>query len=137
MPRKESGAVPEGNSFVPHQNEFGSGQPAIADLYRLVKERFIQSDRYLDRVKSHFDQHKKKSDERMEMARGTNQRVASLVHNARQSRLVIEADVKTDKKTRERTDGAAIAVQAMHGDSFFTEPSRSRPDVLDQLRRES
>ena len=29
----------------------------------------------------------------------------------------MEADVKTDKKTRERTEGAAAAVQAKHGDS--------------------
>ena len=28
----------------------------------------------------------------------------------------MEADVKTDKKTRERTEGAAAAVQAKHGD---------------------
>ena len=30
----------------------------------------------------------------------------------------MEADGQADKKTRERTEGAATAVQAMHGDSF-------------------
>ena len=40
MPRKESEAVPEGNGPVPQQEEFGSGQPTLADVYRMVKEVF-------------------------------------------------------------------------------------------------
>ena len=32
----------------------------------------------------------------------------------------MEADGQADTKTRERTEGAATAVQAMHGDSCFT-----------------
>ena len=33
--------------------------------------------------------------------------------------LAMEADGQEDKKTRERTEGAATAKQAMHGDRFF------------------
>ena len=39
MPRKESEAVPEGNSPVPQREEFGSGQPTLADVYRPLQER--------------------------------------------------------------------------------------------------
>ena len=84
----------------------------------MTKERFDQLDRYLDRMKSHFGQQEKKLDELMEMTRGTNQRVASLEQDARQLRLAMETDGPSDTKTRERTRGAAKAVQAMHGDSF-------------------
>ena len=47
-----------------------------------------------------------------------NQRLAILEHDARQPRPTMEADVQAHKKTRERTEGAATAVQAMHEDSF-------------------
>ena len=47
-----------------------------------------------------------------------NQRLASLEQDARQPHLAMEADVTADKKTRERTEGAATAVQAKHGDSW-------------------
>ena len=50
--------------------------------------------------------------------RNMDQRVASLEHDARQPRLAMEADGQANTKTRERTEGAAKAVQAMHGDSF-------------------
>ena len=41
MPRKESEAVPEGNSPVPQQEEFGSGEPTtLANVYRLFEERY-------------------------------------------------------------------------------------------------
>ena len=33
MTRKESKAVPEGNGPVPQQEEFGSGEPTLADVY--------------------------------------------------------------------------------------------------------
>ena len=49
-----------------------------------------------------------------------NQRViARLEQGARQPRLAMEADGQADTKTRERTEGAATAVQAMHRDSCF------------------
>ena len=38
----------------------------------MIKERFDQSDRYLDKMKSHFDHQEKKLDEFMEMTRETN-----------------------------------------------------------------
>ena len=41
-------------------------------------------------------------------------------HEARQPRLAIEADGPANTKTRERTEGAATAVQAMRGDSCTT-----------------
>ena len=40
MPQKESEPVSEGNAPVPQQEEFGSGEPALADVYRLFEERF-------------------------------------------------------------------------------------------------
>ena len=46
-----------------------------------------------------------------------DQHVASLEHDARQPRLAMEADAHANAKTREHTEGAATAVQAMHGDS--------------------
>ena len=50
--------------------------------------------------------------------RRMDQRVARLDQDARQPRLAMEADGPVDTKTRERTDGAATALQAMNGDSF-------------------
>ena len=46
-----------------------------------------------------------------------DQRLTRLEQDARQPRLAMEVDGQADTKTRERTDGAATAVQAMHGDS--------------------
>ena len=37
MPREESEAVPEGNDPVLQQEEFRSGQPTLADVYRMAK----------------------------------------------------------------------------------------------------
>ena len=49
--------------------------------------------------------------------RATDQREAGLERGARQPRLTMEADGSANTKTRERTEGAASAVPAMHGDS--------------------
>ena len=76
MPRNWSEAVPEGYDPIPQQEEFVSGQHTLAGVYRMFKERFDQSGRYWDNLKSHFDQQEKKLDELMEMARGTSQRVS-------------------------------------------------------------
>ena len=59
--------------------------------------------------------------------RETRQRIASLEQNARQPRLVIEAVAQADTETRERTEGATKAVQAMHGDSCFANRVESNP----------
>ena len=63
MPQKESKAVPEGNGPVPQQEELGSGQPTLANVYRMMEERFDKLDRYLDSMKRHFDQQEKKLDD--------------------------------------------------------------------------
>ena len=47
-----------------------------------------------------------------------DQRLTRLEHDARQPRLIMEANGPANTKTPERTEGAATAVQAMHGDSF-------------------
>ena len=49
--------------------------------------------------------------------RRINQHLTSLEQEDRQPRLAKEADVKAGKKTRERTEGVATAVQAKHGDT--------------------
>ena len=46
------------------------------------------------------------------------QHLPSLTQDARQSRLAMVAGEPAETKTRERTEGAATAVQTMHGDSF-------------------
>ena len=54
MPRKESEPVPEGSGPVPQQEEFGSGELTLADVYRLFEERFDscfdRRDRKLDKM---------------------------------------------------------------------------------------
>ena len=57
--------------------------------------------------------------------RRIDQRLASL--GARQPRLVMEADVLADKKARKRTEGAAVAVQAKHGDSCSAKRVQAGP----------
>ena len=104
MPQKESKAVPEGSGPIPQQGKFGSGQPTLTNVYRMMEKLFDRSDRYLDSIKRHFDQHEKMLDEFMEMV---DQRVASLEQDAQQPRLTTEADGPADTKTRECTEGAA------------------------------
>ena len=53
-----------------------------------------------------------------------DQCLTRLEHNARQACLAVVVDGPANTKTRERTEGAAKAVQAMHGESF----SASRVD---------
>ena len=98
MPRKESEAVPEGNGPVRQQEKFGSGQLTLVDTYRKIEVW----DRKMDEITRLLEQH-----------------LASLEQDARQPCLATEADGPADTKTRERTEAAATAVQAMHGDSFF------------------
>ena len=73
MPRKQGKAVPESNDLVSHHDEFESGEPTMADLYRMIIEQFDRSD----------DQ----CNELTENMRLTNQRLAGLEHEARQPRL--------------------------------------------------
>ena len=116
MPRNYwSESVPEGNCPVPQQEEFGSDQLTLADVYRMMEGFCDRSERKMD-------------DELAEEMRGTNRRVASLEQDARQPRLAIKADGPSDTKTRECTEGAAKAVQAMHGSSFSA--NRVDPDPI-------
>ena len=52
-----------------------------------------------------------------EQAKMLDKRLARLEHDVRQPRLAMEADGPANTKTRERTEGAATAVQAMYGNS--------------------
>ena len=98
MLRKESEAVSEGNGPV-HQEEFGFGQPEPVDVYRPIKL-----------MMSYFK----------EQTKMLEKRLTSLKHGARQACLAMEADGPANTKFPERTEGAAIAAQAMHGDSCTT-----------------
>ena len=69
--------------------------------------------------------------------RSMDQRLASLEHGAGQPHLVMKADRQADKKNRERTEGVAQAVQAMHGDSFLRKKDRRRSKGLDHFQREN
>ena len=59
-------------------------------------------------------------EEYIEERTSIDQRLTRLEHGARQPRLDMEADGQAGTKTRERTEGAATTVQAMHGDSCIT-----------------
>ena len=70
-------------------------------IYQLFEKYF---NRQMNLMKSYFDQ----LDELMEKMRETNQRPIGSKPNARQPRLVMEADdVTSDEKTRKRTEEAA------------------------------
>ena len=93
--------VLEGNDPVP-QKELESGQPTMEDVYRRMKLLI-----------SHFEG---KMDELSDVM---NQHFTRLEHGARQPRLATEADgQQADTRTRESTEGAATAAQAMRGDCF-------------------
>ena len=77
-------------------------------------------DSFFGGMDSCFDRWNRKLDEISDEARVMDQHVTSLEHGARQPRLAIETDGPANTKTREHTEGAAIAVQAMHGDSCTT-----------------
>ena len=100
MLRKKSKAVPEGNGLIPQDAYVMLGGITIEELRRVMSKAVGKALKKLT-----------------ESMRRANQRSASLEQDARQPRLATEADVKADKKTRERTKGAAAAVQAKHGDS--------------------
>ena len=97
MPRMENKAVPEGNGPVHQQDGFVSGQPTLVDPFRKLEEIW---NRRIDVITRLLEHH-----------------LTSLEQDARQPRLAMEADGPAGTKTRERTEGAATAVQAMHGDS--------------------
>ena len=106
MLRKESEGVPEGNDPVPQQEEFGSAQPTLEDVYRKIEQLWWMAKER--RVK--------------------DRREASLEQDARQPRLAMEVDGPADTRAHERTEGAATTVQAMDGDSCSA--NRVDPDPM-------
>ena len=109
MLRKASEAVPEGNDPVPQKEELGSGQPKMEDVYRMMKEALDRWDKKLNEISDKMD----------ELSDVMNQHETRLEHGARQPRLATEADgQQADTRTRQRTEGAATAAQAMRGDRF-------------------
>ena len=98
MLRKASEGVSEGNGPVHQEEEFRFGQPAPVDEFR--------------EIKSHFNKLKK-------LMRRLERHLISQEQDARQPRLAVEeADGHANTNTRERTESAATAVQAMRGDGF-------------------
>ena len=78
-------------SPVPQQDEFGSGQPRLADVYRPSDESFDRQQ--LKLIKSHFEQQEKKLDKfHNDMTRRFEQLATRLEQDARQPRLATEAD---------------------------------------------
>ena len=111
MPRKESETASEGNGPILQQKEFDAGQPTIENVHRMMKKKIGRWGRKLDEISD-------KIEEFIEEQRSVDQRSTRLEHGARQPRLSVEADGLANTKTRQRTEGAAIAVQAIPGDSF-------------------
>ena len=100
MLRKASEAVSEGSGPIPKQEEFGSGQPTLADAFQEMREKLEE---FHDNVTGLFEK-----------------LAARLEQDARQRRYAMKADETANTTTRERTEGAATAVQAMRGDSCTT-----------------
>ena len=98
MSRKESKAVPEGEDPIPQY--VMPGRVTLEDFRRVMLKVW---DRKLHKL--------------TEDLRRTDQRLAS-----------IEADGPADEETRERSEGAAKAVQAIHGDRCSA--NRVDPDPM-------
>ena len=101
MLRKGREAVSEDNGPVRQEEKNGFGQPALADVYREMRGLSKQQEKRLERI-----------------SRLLEQLSECLEHEARQPRPAMEADGQASTKTRERTEGAAKAAQAMRGDCF-------------------
>ena len=56
-------------------------------------------------------------------------RLKRLEHDARQPRLALVADGQANTKTHERAEGAATAVQVMHGDSCTAQKVKDVPKI--------
>ena len=108
MPRKESGAVPEGNGPI---SQDAGKIITWEELQRVVKE---MGGGDLKEIRKDL--------------KSMDQRLIRLEHDARQPRLAIKADGQADTKPRERTESDTTAVQAMHGDSCSA--NRVDPDPM-------
>ena len=116
MLRKESEAVSEGNGPVPQQEELGSGQPTMEEICWVIKKPLEVCNRSFDKVEEYIEER-----------RSIDQRLIRLEYNARQPRFAMEADGPANTKTRERTEGDATAVQAMHGDNCIVQKVQDEP----------
>ena len=105
MQRKKSKTVHEGNGPTPQD---AYKMITWEELLRAVSETWGEA----------FREYK-------EDLRRMDQLLTSLEHDARQPRLAMEVDMPGDEKTRERTEGAATMVQAMHGDRFLQKGSKT------------
>ena len=107
MLRKKSKVVPEGNGPTP--------QDAYVMITREELRRVLP-----ESMGKAFGEFK-------EALRRIDQRLAGLKQDAREPHLAMEADVPADKKTRERTEGAAAGFQAKHGDSCYAKRVQADP----------
>ena len=109
MPQMKSKDVFEGKGPVP-QDLSGLDELTIEEVCRTFSEEL---DKFFDRGTSHF------AHERFENTKekNTNQRLARLEHEARQSHLATEANVEPDTKTRKHTEGASAADRVKNGES--------------------
>ena len=121
MPRKESEAVSEGKGSI-----FLYVQPGgitLEDFHRTMSESMDKIfDKHIGIVREIYEEPFRSTGEKFGRDsegddRGTDQHEASLEQDARQPRLPLKADGPANTKTREHTEGAATAVQAMYGDS--------------------
>ena len=115
MPRKESKAVPKGKGFIPLY--VLPGGLSLENLRRIWSETW-------DEVR---EENRLKHLEKPWEMRAADQRVAFQEKDARQLRLAMEVDGPSDTKTRERTEGAATPVQAMHGDNCTAQKVQDGP----------
>ena len=121
MLRKASETVSEGNSLVHQEGGYGFGQPAPVDHFREIKSLLKEQKKMLEELRDYLKDG---------MRRLIVQYAARLKHEARQPRLAMEADGPADTtKARERTKGAATAVQAMRGDGFSARRVKPGPNT--------
>ena len=107
MLREESEAVPEGNCPVPQQENTGLANPNVRGTTKSLSEKL---DRKID-----------------ELRRLLKQQLESQEQDTWQPRLAMEEDGPAITKTRDRTEGAATTVQAIHGNSFSARRIESGP----------
>ena len=130
MPRKESEAVPEGKGSI-HLYVLPGGI-SLENFRRMMSEAMDNFfDKHIGIVREIYEEPFRSTGEKVGRDsgddRGTDQREASLEQDARQPRLAMEPDGHADTKTRKRTEGAATAVQAMHGNSCSADRVDSDP----------
>ena len=106
-------------SFASKKNAGLANPSWLANVYRPSDKSLIIQQIKL--MKSHLEEQEKMMDKFKNDTMGLfYQLAACLEQDTRQPRLAVEADRPVNTRTRERTEGAATAEQAMHGDSCTT-----------------